>query len=506
MKSKTTVYEVVNSLTKVEAAKVILHLNSLDTRHARLQQDLFKLARSSRTVEVEVIEKRISSPELKEYLSYHKGILLQIILDVLRISSDNLEISERQDVILELDKVIVLRSKGFEDEAIKSMKNLLQRTEKVASPYLRLLALQDKYKLIRAIPSNDRAVVLEQVGAEKVALLNIIRNETALEILSDRMYQIYLRYHQNDSQEVSELIKPLANDPLLLSEDAALSFTARVFYNKAHVFRFGILGNIAGQIMHQERIIELWNGDLDQKSRNKFLYKYALVNLLNLYCKGTRFKECPKLFEEAEKISLADKKENSAAELALSDAYLLYLMNAGTFEEIVRYEIRVRDAIPKLRQYAIIGSVVNIEFNLACLLFLSGEFKKAAKYFNDIIQLKAKIRMDLKGMSIVLQNLAEFNRGDSEYSHSLNTKARRFFRKNHELNGLDNVVFRMLDRLLNSTQKEHQSIYTEAVQGLSDLSSPTKAIAGFHEVVCWIKSKQGNKEIQSVWQDERKLA
>lgn len=410
MKPQIILFELVNSLSKAEAKKLVKRLTDAGTEHAILQLELFKVIRSARTIDSDVILSRLNSAELKKYFSFHKGGLLDQLLGMLSEQVKDEVIVERRLVLSELEKVQVLHQRGFEAEALKRIAVLTENLDSEMSPVMKLVALNDQYRMLRTIPSADRNSKLRQLDGARRALLNVIQNESDLNLLKDKVYAIYSTFRQSKHSQIDEQLQIIFSDKLLQSEDYALTFQARVSYNQAHVFRHSLIGNPNEQIKYQKRVVELWGQNANQRKRRPFVYQYALINLLSLLCENEEFTEVEELYRKAMKVDIRDNKERAAGMIALIDIRLQHLINTQGIEDVLKYEKSVRGDVEDNARYAVSGAYLNLQYNLSSVLFLAGKFKLASKGFLEIIETKGDVRTDLKGVARMLMTLSEFDR------------------------------------------------------------------------------------------------
>lgn len=500
MKSRTTLFELVNSLNKQEAKMIATFLEELSTEHAALQLELFRCIRKARTVDNDAIVSRLDSESLIEYFSYHKGALMNHILVQLRPTVQNILFQTRTNVMNELGKIWALYEKGFEVEAIHLVDSIVNKLDADDDSSLKLLVIQEEYQMLKAASYVDRAKRLEQLVAKRQALLRIIRNEDELDILNDKVFALYETVRQSPQEEYHQVVEQIFENRLLKSENEALSFKSRITYNKAHLYRSSILGDVEGIVKHQERIVALWEGAPNQRANRPFVYKYALINLLNGYWRARQFKHFEKVYKKALKVRVLNKKNEASAFVALSSVWLIYLMNTSKIDEAIDFEKEIQPKLQLSAKYATTGSLLNLRYNLASLLFLTGKYKRALKQFEEIAYQKGNVRDDLKGVSRVLMILCAFEHKDSEFIVSLNQAARRFYRKHSKLGKIRLVVFRCIDQLLNADMYNTKSVLEEALKDVNNLIEYDSTIIGLEEVQIWLESKLQGRPIRQIWE------
>ncbi|MCF8462138.1 MAG: hypothetical protein K9G46_15555 [Flavobacteriales bacterium] len=490
-------------MSKSEATQVISYLSGLGTEHSKLQTLLFKDSRAARTIDSEVIRNRIPSAELRTYFSYHKGCLQEHILSVLfELDSDD-HVVFRDNIMDALGKATVLYDKGFEENAVKAIDKLLLKVDSQFDADLRLLILNEQYRLLKKIPLLKRPAMLESVGGERKAVIHILTNEGEYDELSEKIHFLYLSARQSSAPEYTNQLSLLFQNPLLKSETRALSFKARLNFYMCHVFKHSLLGETTKQVAVQHQIVSLWNQYPDFRERRPFMYQYSLVNLLNGYCKAGNDQKFDVVYKEAMSIKGLNKKESAAGYIALISCKLYFLLNMASIDKVIAFAKRIGAELPTKAKYAIPGTIINLQYNLASVLFVSGEFEESERALRVITDSKSDLRFDIQGTARILLKLSCFGRKDSEYIHSLNMASRRFFRSHKMVDKMQGITFRLVDKLLNHPESEHPSALQFELENLKELQNNNPTHLGIEEVIMWVESIFQGVPIRKIWESKR---
>ncbi|MCF8276763.1 MAG: hypothetical protein K9J17_08520 [Flavobacteriales bacterium] len=478
-------------------------MSSLGTQHSKLQTLLFKDSRSARTVDSEIIRNRISSEELRTYFSYHKGGLQEHVLNVLLELDADDHVVYRNHIMDALSKATVLYNKGFEENAVKAIDKLLTKVDPQFNADLRLLVLNEQYRLLKRIPLLKRPALLEAVGGHRKAVIHILTNEAEYDELSEKIHFLYLSARQSSASECTDQLSLLFQNPLLKSETSALSFKARLNFYMCHVFKHSLLGEATKQVAIQNQIVSLWKQYPDFRKRRPFLYQYSLVNLLNGYCKAGNDQKFDVVYKEAMSIKILNKKENAAGYIALISCKLYFLLNIASTDKVIAFAKRIGAELPTKAKYAIPGTIINLQYNLASVLFISGEFEESERALRIITDTKTELRFDIQGTARILLKLSCFGRKDSEYIHSLNMACRRFFRSHKMVDKMQGITFRLVDKLLNQPESEHLSTLQFELENLKELQNNIPTHLGIEEVIMWVESNFQGVPIRKIWESKR---
>jgi hypothetical protein len=180
-------------------------------------------------------------------------------------------------------------------------------------------------------------------------------------------------------------------------------------------------------------------------------------------------------------------------------------MNHESITKAAMYALKILPEIHKYEKHALAGSMMNFRLNVASLFFQYGQKNECKKQLQSILDSKGGVRIDLIGATKILDILVNFDLHASEYTESLNMSARRFFRKNPELNSFDGAVFRLVDRILNNAEEKHAEIYQDALQTLYPILEKDSNALALEEVVLWIESRLQKKPILNVWEERHDL-
>lgn len=492
-----SIYALAHSLTRKEAKKVSVFLKDLGTDHATLQLELFETLRLSRSNDEQNLKSRLQSKDLIKYLSYHKGKLLDAILEVLS-SSVSYEVKNRKKIIHELDKARVLHDRGFGLKAISKADKLLQDTNADLYPELHLLILTDLLYYSRNAAYTETQNV-EECYQKVISHATSVATRFKLDAKTHEIFQFHANIRSTNNEELIQKVDELINDPIYATEPKSAGLLARTRYHLGYVFANKVKRKPQDVIDRLNLLLSIWDEHPDMIGHRTNIYGGIILNQLNMLSAEDKWQEFEELHKRASLLKSKSRLHQAEIEARLANLWLIYLLNRK-FVIDSSLPLKIESIISTSEKVLAPIITVTTSFNYAVCLYVSNKTSKAKHWLSKTYSLKPKARYDLKGVSLILLTLLSISLNEAEYTQSMRRKIKAFPKKYP----LDDTVFNATSSFLAqyakaNSQEQAMETIRSFDKSLPPIGGAQMAIIGVSEIRFWITSQLKGISIKEAW-------
>jgi hypothetical protein len=258
MDKQEPLYELIRSLTQSEKRYFSIYAK----RHVLGGQNQYKVLfeavdKQSKYDETKLLQK-FKGQKITKNFSAAKHQLYHLILDSLKAFHADKSIESELSGILE--KIKILFDKGLNKQCWK----LLHKAKKMAETYECYTAMLDIISWERKLHSRtlykDFEALLEVRELEKETLAKLDNASDFVKLYITSFTQL-IHGGRSRSDEATAAFQVLLKDELLEKEENALSYSAKVFYHAIHANYNDSIGNDEKNQEHQQRLLELTEGN-----------------------------------------------------------------------------------------------------------------------------------------------------------------------------------------------------------------------------------------------------
>lgn len=489
------IYDLVNSLDQREAKRIV---DQLACSASFLQLELFNALRMMRSIDDEKLKKSLRSEKMIRYLSKYKTKLKHTILSDLSANSADADHRSTTGLIAELGRLDALRFKGLEEDALKHLEKLYDSFDDQTPYWSRILVLNQMDRVIRSTSNDQRTARVSSNDEELARVYRVMENQHSLKRLKEAVFAKYLEV-RSSSDELKEFGE-IMNDPLLAALDRAISFDAKRSFIMAHACWAQIINNREELIKWNEQMVHLWEVNPANITRRPFTYQRMLVNLLNVYYDIDHRSEFDATYQKALAVELSTKKEKAASTISLLGSKLLYLLNTRQLAAALAMRSEIDNGLEENFELASFGTAVNFLFNVACMYFVNDDLRETKIWLNRILDLKGEIRHDLRGMSMILLLLCDFNRDHSGLVLPSMRSVKRYYESHQDVSAIEQLVFNCVRDMLNRPKAEESRYLLETITGIKDLDVKKNEILGGEPVLFWLTARLQGSSIRAVYE------
>ncbi len=363
----------------------------------------------------------------------------------------------------------------LQDTEILSQRGLAEEAGKVAEKAVRLAQQHDKFPLhIEALEWRnavlENAGTTEQRATERSDVLAKLQNMSSYRLLMEKASRPVRQSGIRNAKDVAE-IQALMQDPLLQSEDAALSYRALLYYHWIYATCYFAIGQYEDSLRSVQRMTELMEERPDVLPEFISTYLYSLSNAIVLYKRLYDRKGFEHIVEKLrtrgkQTLSLAVGKRNST-EAQVFTAINLHLLalhnNVGQYAEAKELMNDVEKGMKEYDRYISNESRMFFLNNLTLLSFGMGDYRKALGYNNQMITgpepwTKKQLYYSAKLINIVLH----YELGHTSLLKGLVASTRRYLESRNHLFALETTFLDFFEKLLRlrSPQAKMQAFET----------------------------------------------
>ena len=438
--------------------------------------------------------KKNQLPDLKHYL-------YNMILKCLRSYRSGISADVQLKDIL--NDVACLYDRGLYTEC----RTELVRAEDVAHrhenyPHL-LEIITWKEKIAGTI--NPAESYMEEVSlrfsGEKTRVLDILRNMNAFLTLYNRMVRLYHKYGDTRTPELRKNFDDIMKDPLMASEENALSFKAKLFFNSIKNDYYDIIGETINSYHAAKRSVELMDLYPDIKREEYKRYLSHLFNLGLAQVNLGKTHEVPGTVEKLRQVPGFLHAKLRETEDVQSDlfyfSYFLELqscLSSGDFEKALLL-------IPGIeRNLKLFKGKINpirellFHYCIAYLYFSANRFSSALQWLNKIVHSREiNLKEDIYSFARILNLITHYELGNTGVLEYIVRSTYRYLSKRNRLYKVESSVLNFIRKRLSAVHpsKNLTIEFTELKQVLEELIKEPfekKAMAYF-DFISWLESK-----------------
>lgn len=449
------------------------------------------------------LQRKKKNTMIAKYLSAEKKALHELIMRSMR------SFHAEKTVDVQLNELLT-DEQFYHDKSLYDLQaKTLMKAKKLAQEYEKfpvlLTVLQREAKMLLERKSKELEEVRERVHKEEIAGLEKLVNESELrqqklDIFIDHRLGMDMR-----QEAVRKLLEEKMKNPLLQSEERALSFHAKKHYYDTFRMYYRMTSDFKKSWEFAKKITELYELNTALREEYSFEYKIALVNYLGACHSTQNYDEFARVLEKLKKLPLKSLDEEGEVFQDVALYEVLYYINTGKYNEAVKVIPDIEKGMKKYAAKLIKSVELTIYYNISILYFILQDWKGFLHWLNKIIDDKSDSRKDIQHFARILQLLAYYETGKSDMMEYFTRSVYRYLEKEGGLMDFERMMLNYLKKFpFALTQKELVESFKKLKTDIAELRKQGLGGSGLgmEEMNIWLTAKIEDRTIADVMKDE----
>ncbi|MBI2271744.1 MAG: hypothetical protein HYU69_15495 [Bacteroidetes bacterium] len=498
------VFDLIHSLSKAEKAYFKTYYFSEKEKEHVVYIKLFDAIEQQEEYNEEQLKRELRIGLVK--MRNSKFYLYNAILRSLEVQ--NYSSKSNYTLLHYLSQAEILQEKRL----FKQSKSLIDKGKKMALKYDKPWFEAEFSRIENRV---DSPKTTEDIGGlfNKIFLsINKYKNNIEL----SKLYEIIKHYSRIESSSLSrkqkDQIKNIFNHPLLKNEKSCLTFSALNSYYKSHASISQVIRDHKKAELMIERCIQLFEKNPHQINDN---FETYFISIENMIISKLNMKDFDGAFVYINKTRTLKPKIKQLSfhryfrAIGIELLYYLQISNFDTAYKIIKQEdstvsnIVLDESTSKLREEVVVGL-----YTISCICFIVGDYKRAKKCLNLILNQTDNIRPDIFSFSKILFALIQLEEDNLTPSMIISTY--KYLKSRNKLNKLEGAVLRFLKRISSKTfdKKELIKLYKQLFQEIVELTKdPMEAkTLEYFDFISWVESKIENRSFAEMIREKAKLS
>lgn len=417
-------------------------------------------------------------------------------------SSTNPDISVREQI----DYIQILFDRSLYAQSMQVLQKVKKAIKKTDNLELLLEILQWEKNLLPYSLGKKNEHKVNQIVEEANAIIKKITRINILTNIYVEMNAIYIKTGYIRSKKDYDIISKIFVSKIPDWNESEFSFREQLLWFDIQLNYFNFIQNFQEAYVYAKKMVGLF----EQTPTSAYyfeMYIRGLNQMLNLQSRLLKYDEFRKthrtlrnlanhrLIALNENLQIRISKYNYAHQF---NGYFMF----GDFDKGVaflqRIETRMEGYIGLLDKH----SELILFYKIACLYFGNGNYRKALKWLNRIINSEDQdIREDVHSFARILTLITHYELGNMDVIDYYIRSTYRFLLKKHDLHAFQQRILdflKSLTRDISNTQLiERFKELREQLLGLSESKYDKRAFVYF-DIIPWLDSKIENRPVGEV--------
>lgn len=453
----------------------------------------------------EAIKKKFRKEKFVAQLTFTKNVLRNKILDSLCSylgggKDSTIEFDMRQA----LNHLTALYRKGIYPQMEKDLKRLKKLALDYEMPQYTLQLLPWERRLLLDQTDKNISAQLEEMIEEETRALTLLQNNALFKQLHDRLLvSLKVRIRAKDADALTEMEQLLQN-PLLQTEDNALSLQAKLHYHEIWSFYHWRAGNFEQMYLHHKQLIALWESNDNIRRELKHEYRKALCNFLNSCHAYKQFADYPPTLEKIRALAANDLPTEIKIFHISFYHELLYYLNTFAIQQGVNAIAPRLQQLNEFKEQIHTSRLLTIYYNITLLYFFAHRFTDALTWLNEILyHPKADARKEVRQTAQILQLAIHYELNNQDILENLHRSAYRSLKNADDLDQFERTLLSNFKKLATTNEFDKKALlacFENFNRELEELlaNNPQQHLLGWFEIHTWLKSKITRKPMSEI--------
>ena len=505
-KRQEHLFQLIKSLSKSEKRSFKIYAQRQERTHHH-SVELFDLIEKQDVYDEQAIINKSSNKKLSSYISTLKVHLYKMIMKSLRQAG---EVSRgTQEIRQQMDYIEILFEKGLYSQCQK----MLRKAQKIAREYeshvnLDQLSIYEFQIAMKLGKAEDLQRYLNETFPEANEMRKINLLQAEFERITAAVKLVVVKSARIGTGPYLQELEEIMTSPLLHKDPDTLPDNCKADYHAVWGYYHHIMGNAEECIMHRRTVLTiLEKNEVQVKAWPKGWLDAARALMISLgqYRWDEDFDaEEVKVKAFVATLSKEAKSKNLNAEIynTIYNTKLDNLIDRGYFKEAATYADEAAEHFESYRNQIEVSAIAVLYCNFACAYFGNGEYRKALKWTNNLIDGKfGSIRLDLQCAARIISIATHYELEHYDIIGSLVRSADRYFTKVERKYEVEKVFLKFARKqLMEPYHPRMEEAFTECLAQLQALESIPleKRTLGFFGLIGWLQSRMEGRTMEAV--------
>jgi len=494
MKPSTELFSLIKSLSKSE--KRFFKLNSALQSGDKNYLKIFDFIEKQSKYDEDDLKEAFKNETFIHHLPSEKNHLYKLILKSLR--SYYSEHSISSILKQEIKNVEILYRKALYRECSKFVKRAKELAQEYEKFYYHFeLISWEKRLLEEAYESGIFDHNLDDLIKEETEVIEKLRNLAEYHILYSKINLIFRSGGFTRNEHERKIVNEIADYHLIKGKNTALS-------TRATTICYYIKGLCSASIRdYEDALINFRKSksvmDRQPKIRDDIQQRYiqTLSFILHCYIDTTNFKNAEDVIGELNQLYQSKSFNSADSRMRLfTSIYIgkLQLYNRqGKFDEALQLVSEIEKGLNEFEDKINKEKHLLFNYNMAYSYFGSGDYKKALKYINDVLNDNEKqLRQDIYSFSRIFNLIIHFELNNQDFLEYDMKSAARFLNKQEKDYEVENLFMNEMKNLAREESESGRKLifirFNEELNNLLKIDREN-VILEYFDLRAWIKSK-----------------
>lgn len=421
-------------------------------------------------------------------IAVEKNYLYNLLLQSL---SDYHKSSSSEFIIDSINKQIeVLIQKGLHKQALSLVKKAKKKASEaqIESPLIRT------YELEQEIYNKQQEYEPLLLSIDQTSeLLHIISNQYEYKKLAFEMNYKEIQFRSTNRSEHLKELQAIMQNKLMLHENFALSYKAKMFLYQTKAMFYGIVNDEALSIYYFEQMMRLMESAPVLIKQNPIDYILVFANVamgkINLKKYDALLKDIQMIENSPQQFNIKNNIVFEANLFYFTQPYLLDIYTATNERDKCKRTIElIEQKAENYNPYVIRTAQLNTAKSIAIASFHLGDYKRSLKYMNVIFD------DDLGKYSRghIFNMIIHYELGNEQLLASLTASTKRLLLQQNRLNKAEELMIEFFNKVIK--QKEQlkiKQLFEEYLKKAKQLLDDEDAFVSlrYFDVIKWMESK-----------------
>lgn len=503
MKRSASLSELIHSMKQSEKRYFKIYSSLHVKGDANNYVALFNAIDKQKTYnEKELLKKHKHEPFSKNF-RFAKHYLYRLLLKSMRIyHADSTVESEVQNTIRDIN---FLNKNGLYAQSSK----LLTKAKKTATEFekhftmLELLRIEQKITQRLTKPQNVQNT-LNDIYNKQMQQMENLSNVISYQWLLDKLFAFTRLVGQTADKKSKEKYTQILEHPLLKDEKYATTDTSKVLFHQIFAAYYFYTKDYYKSNDHSRKIISIIENKGTDIMNNPLDYLLFLSRLIVSYETLGNRSRVLELIQKTQSIVKEIKTEIPTNTLIhIYGQEHSFYFHTGQFQKALDMIPQFNTILEKGKKEVPIEIPALLHYNFAYINFVTGNYKEALVWINQILKQKRSIvRKDIMRITHILNLLTHFELDNRDYSENLYLSLHRMFVKDNALGKFEKTALELISKQLSFVGsrdekiKFFKKIYNELKKAIKDPAEYQK-LEQF-DLVSWLESKIKGKTFSEI--------
>ena len=494
--------------------QLIQSLEKAEKRHFKLY-----IKRSSGNEDLKIIK---LFDAMDKMMPYDEHVLLKKLKDVTKPQLSNLKSHLYKELLASLrllkssDSLDLQINELFDGAHILYKKGLFYQSLRIIDRAKEMAKLNQKYfflPLILSLEKRIEALNVTDTFSSRIEELSEEANEantkvdmiTRLSNLSLQMYGFFIANGHARNEAEEDKVKKFFKQTLPSGSSQQEGFYERLYYYQSHCWYAFIRQDFLMYYRYAQKWVDLFEDYPNAKRAETGHYIRGMHSLMNSHFDLRNYDELSKGIEKFEEFAQSKRvqtNENFTVQsfVYIAGAKINFYTITGLTKEGLAEVPHIEEKLDEFSVFLDRHRVMVINYKIAMLYFLSGDFSTSIDYLQRIINDSTGLRTDLQCYARLVHLLSHYEMGNLELMDSLTRSVFRYMSRMKNLTVIEQEMFRFFRNSFKFTRRQLKpefENFLEKVKHLEGNRFETRSFA-YLDIISWLESKVEGKSMQEI--------